>query len=140
MSDLPEFAGSRLARERAAEVTDGALTLQRCVACGGVQYPFRELCGNCLSDELRWSPVERSGVVIATAAIHASLHDYFREHAPWQICSVALDAGPRVIAHARGEAIESGDEVEVSDERVSSTHCVLVARLKRRTPPSTEER
>jgi hypothetical protein len=130
MSVLPAFEGSRLARERAAQAENGQLTLQRCRDCGKTQYPFRELCQDCLSDGLRWSRTSRSGVVIAAVRVHASLHPFFREHAPWQICSVALDAGPRVIAHARNGAMEPGFPVEVFDERVGTAHCILIARIK----------
>jgi len=38
---------------------DGELTLQQCSACQTVQYPPRELCRNCLGDELNWSAVSR---------------------------------------------------------------------------------
>jgi len=127
MSDLPEFDGSRLARERAAQAVNGELTLQRCTVCGKVQYPSRELCQYCLCGDLIWSRVARTGIVLATVRVQTSMHPFFREHAPWPICSVALDAGPRVIAHARGGAIESGVRVEVADERVSAAHCVLIA-------------
>jgi uncharacterized OB-fold protein len=130
MSAFPEFDVSRLARERAAQAENGQLTLQRCTDCGIIQYPFRELCQYCLSDGLRWSRISRSGVVIAAVRVHASLHPFFREHTPWQICSVALDAGPRVIAHARDGTMESGLNVEVFDECVGTAHCILIARNK----------
>lgn len=130
MSELPEFASSRLARERAAAAMDGELTLQRCRNCSKTQYPCREVCQYCLSDGLEWTRVDRSGIVLATARVHASLHPYFRERAPWQICSVVLDAGPRVIAHAQSETIESGDAVQVFDERIGAAHCVLIAESK----------
>lgn len=130
MTDLPPFESSRLARERAAEAAPGELTLQRCRDCGEYQYPVRELCQYCLSAALHWCRASGSGTAIATARVHASMHQFFREHAPWRICSVALEAGPRVIAHASDGAIESGTRVEVSDVSVGPTHCVLVARIR----------
>ncbi|MEX2126129.1 MAG: zinc ribbon domain-containing protein [Woeseia sp.] len=130
MNELPEFEASRLARERAAQAVTGELTLQRCPDCGKIQYPFRELCEHCLSDGLYWSRVERNGMVIEAVRVHASMHPFFRDHAPWEICSVALDAGPRVIAHCRDAGIESGVQVVVSDEHVGPAHCVLVARIR----------
>lgn len=134
MNDLPVFPGSRAARERAASAADGSLTLQRCRDCGLLQYPCREVCAGCLSGNMEWSRVDAAGTVIASARLHASLHPYFRERTGRAICSVALDAGPRVIAHDADGSLAGGDRVEVTDHVVDgstdSGHCVLIARRR----------
>jgi hypothetical protein len=48
-------------------------------------------------------------------------------------CSVALDVGPRVIAHAKDGEIASGSRVTVVDECISPAHSVLVAKPKTET-------
>lgn len=130
MIDLPTFEGSRPAQERATEITPGELTLQRCGNCGEYQYPAREICQYCLSADLQWRRVSGAGTAIAAVPVHASMHPFFSEHAPWRICWVALEAGPRVIAHAGDGAIGPGTGVEVSDVQVGPTHCVLVAKIR----------
>jgi uncharacterized OB-fold protein len=106
------------------------LTLQRCHDCGVVQYPCAEVCQRCLSADLHWSRVDGSGVILGTVHVHASLDAFFREHAPWQICSVMLDAGPRVVSHAQDGDLEPGREVCVVDRCIGTKYSVLVARAK----------
>jgi uncharacterized OB-fold protein len=127
---LPRFEQTRLADEHAAAVTEGELTLQQCQNCSAVQYPYRELCGDCLADALQWKIVDGSGTVTAAVRIHSSMHTFFRDSAPWRICSVTLDVGPRVIAHAKDGEVASGSRVAVVDERISPSHSVLVAQQK----------
>lgn len=128
MTVLPRFEQTRLAREHAQAVTDGRLTLQQCRQCGALQYPYRELCSACLADALHWTVVDGHGTVTAAVRVHASTHTFFRDNGPWRVCSVALDVGPRVIAHLMGGETGSGDRVNVIDERVDSSYSVLVAR------------
>ena len=130
MTPLPRFEQTRLADEHAGAITEGSLTLQQCQNCGAVQYPYRELCGDCLADALQWKIVDGCGTLTAAVRIHASMHAFFRVNAPWCICSVTLDAGPRVIAHAKDGEVASGSRVTVVDERISLSHSVLVARPK----------
>jgi uncharacterized protein len=127
MNEFPELESSSLARERAMHAREGTLTLQTCAACGQAQYPCRYVCQYCLCDDLSWTGISPVGEVLATALVHRSLHPFFRERVPWQICSVLLEAGPRVIAHACDPAIESGTEVTVRDHHVSKVQCVLIA-------------
>lgn len=128
MKALPRFEQTRLAGEHAAAMTEGQLTLQRCRHCGALQYPYRELCGGCLADALRWQTVDGRGTVIAAVRVHASMQAFFRDNAPWHVCSVALDAGPRVIAHAADGEPGAGSRVIVADERVGPSDSVLVVR------------
>jgi uncharacterized OB-fold protein len=130
VTSLPRFEQTRLADEHAGALTDGSLTLQQCQNCNAVQYPYRELCGDCLADALQWKIVDGCGRLIAAVRIHASMHTFFRVNAPWSICSVILDVGPRVIAHAKDGEVSSGSRVTVVDERISPSHSVLVARRK----------
>ena len=133
MLEVPEFESTRLARERARHSSDGVLTLQVCNECGRVEYPSRSVCSGCLSAALSWSQVPAAGRVIATAVVHASLHPRFREQGPWRICSVVLDAGPRVLAYVADDAIRPGDAVEIHDRQAGEEQRVLLAEKSR--PP-----
>ncbi|HEX2140266.1 MAG TPA: zinc ribbon domain-containing protein [Woeseiaceae bacterium] len=124
---FPEFETTSAHREHAAHARDGRLTLQTCGDCGAVQYPSRDVCRQCLSGELSWSEVPPGGRVISSGIVHASLHQDFRERAPWRICSVLLDAGPVVIAHVPDDDVTAGDIVDVHDRIVGALRSVLIA-------------
>ena len=91
----------------------GLLVLPRCRDCETVQYPLREICGNCLGDNLAWEPVPSTGKLISWTRLHASVEPFFREHLPWPVGSAKLDCGPVVIAHLAVPAPVAGMAVEV---------------------------
>jgi uncharacterized OB-fold protein len=127
MREVPAFPTTARSRERAVAAKDGTLTLQVCGDCGRSQYPSGDVCRHCLGGELTWSVTRGTGKVLATAVVHASLDPSFRERGPWRICSVQLDAGPRVIAFAADPAITAEDVVEVHDRHIDPERCILLA-------------
>lgn len=86
------------AGEMAREAASGRVALQRCTACGAVQYPPRETCGACLSDALEWrvSPRE-GGELLAATTLHHSFAPEFRPRLPLRIGLVRLDAGASAV-------------------------------------------
>ena len=95
-------------REFAAHAREGRFELQRCAECGEVSWPPRDVCGACWSDRLEWTPVSRSGVVLAATALHAPLEEFFRARTPWRVGAVQLEAGPVAYAHLHAAAAEGG--------------------------------
>ena len=84
--------------EMALRARKGELALQRCAACGAVQYPPRELCGSCLEDDLEWRISDREpGEVLAATTLHHSHDTQFRSRLPLSIGLVRLDAGPTLV-------------------------------------------
>lgn len=77
----------------------GTLNLQQCGECGQVNYPVRELCGNCLADTLQWRPVTNTGMVQSVTELQYSLESVYTAHLPWYIASIRLDCGPVALAH-----------------------------------------
>ena len=77
----------------------GDLRLQVCSACGQVNYPSRELCGNCLADALHWQAVDAEGTVQSLTELHYSLEEDYAQRLPWRVASVKLDCGPIALAH-----------------------------------------
>lgn len=75
------------------------LKLQQCSQCGQVNYPARELCGNCLADALQWRPVADTGTVQSITELQYSLEQAYTAHLPWSIASIQLDCGPIALAH-----------------------------------------
>jgi uncharacterized OB-fold protein len=98
--------------ETGLPATDG-LQLQVCDACGRVNYPARELCGNCLADDLHWQPVDNGGTVQSVTELHYSLEQDYSNHLPWRVASVKLDCGPVVLAHLQPD-VSLGDTVRLN--------------------------
>lgn len=127
MTGMPRSLLTRLAEQAAAHAREGALTLQVCTDCERAQYPYREICRQCLSDRLSWRRVDDRGRVLAISGIYASRDPWFRERAPWRVASVALAAGPTVIAHLDSAQIQQDHTVRVRQTFIDPTQCVLIA-------------
>ena len=104
----------------------GELMLQCCSQCQQVNYPLRELCGNCLADSLQWQRVENTGSVQSIAQLHYSLEPEYAEHLPWTVANIKLDCGPVVLAHLQPD-ISSGARVTLTIVRDSGSNRMLVA-------------
>jgi uncharacterized OB-fold protein len=89
------------------------MRLQRCAACGAAQYPPREVCGVCLSDEVRWEGADSlPGRVLACTRLHHSNEAGFRARLPLVVGLVKFDAGPVAVCFIAGAAV-GGDRVRV---------------------------
>jgi uncharacterized OB-fold protein len=98
----PPTLRTHLGQEFTDANRDCALALQHCVDCGCVQYPSRELCQQCLQDELQWQETDTRGVVLNRIALHHSISEYYNhkiKRSPWPIASVKLNCGATVFAH-----------------------------------------
>jgi uncharacterized OB-fold protein len=85
-------------QQMAESAADGKLGLERCTACGTVQYPPRELCALYLTDKLEWRVTEaEGGEVLAATALHRSHEAAFRDTLPLCVGPVRLDPGPTVV-------------------------------------------
>jgi uncharacterized OB-fold protein/NAD(P)-dependent dehydrogenase (short-subunit alcohol dehydrogenase family) len=123
---LPPAQRSRAALGLTLAAAEGRFALQGCAECGAVQYPPRDACRACLSTDLTWREVPNGGRVVAQTRIHASPDPYFREHLPWRIGTVALDAGVPVIAHLHA-AVSRGDRVRMALRLDRAGQGVLIA-------------
>jgi len=130
MHALPPQRRSELWTRLTASAGQGLLVLPRCRDCEMVQYPLRELCGNCLGDNLDWGPVPAEGKLISWTRLHASVEPFFREHLPWPVGSVKLDCGPVVIAHLAVALPATGMGVNVLSYPDGNGVPVLVAAVE----------
>jgi uncharacterized OB-fold protein len=104
-----------------------AIGLQRCEACGHVQYPARACCEYCLSDRLSGMGVDSTaGALLARTVLHHSNEERFRAKLPFGVGLVALDAGPVVLCFAPS-AHAIGDRVTVRASRADDGRTVLTA-------------
>ena len=111
---LPPAKRSRVALGLARAAAVGRFELQTCLNCGKVQYPPREACSRCLSDQLDWRVQSDSGELLACTKLFHSNEPYFTQRLPWPVGLVRLDCGPSVVAHLRGSLNSPGTRVRVS--------------------------
>src|SRR3954468_22861680 len=111
---LPPDRRSRVALGLVRGAALGRLELQRCAACSAVQYPPREACVRCLSEELEWTAMSGAGELVSETTLHHSQELFFRERARWRFCLVRLAEGLSLVVHldARGEPAPSPVKVE----------------------------
>lgn len=91
-------ARSRAMHAMSARAAMGRFVLQVCTSCGTATYPPRDACPACWG-ELAWQDCEAGGRVLCKTTIHATTDLYFRDHLPWCMGKVALDAGPVALVH-----------------------------------------
>ena len=105
----------------------GRFQLQVCGQCQATQYPPREICRECLSEELNWQERSAQGVVLAFSTVHISVEAYFREHGPWHIASVQLDGGPVLVTYLDQDCLESGAQVQVLNRLDVSGNAIFIS-------------
>jgi NAD(P)-dependent dehydrogenase (short-subunit alcohol dehydrogenase family)/uncharacterized OB-fold protein len=124
---LPPAMRSRAALGLTAAAALGTFKLQVCEACGAVQYPPREMCRRCLSGALVWREQAGTGELLAETTLHHSNDLYFREHLPWRLGLVRLDAGPTAVVHLHAHCALAPSRVRVGARLDKSGQGVLVA-------------
>ena len=89
------------------------IRLQRCAACGAAQYPPREFCGACLSDDVAWQEAETLPArVLARTRLHHSHEPRVRPRLPLTLGLVRFDAGPVAVCFL-GDDTAPGDAIRV---------------------------
>ena len=135
---LPPGLRSRRALGLTAAAAVGRFDLQVCQECQAVQYPPREVCHQCLSDQLQWQAVEPQGRLLASTILHHSNDLYFRERLPWRIGTVQLAAGPSIVAHVHGDC-QDGSPVRMALKLDRSGQAVMIALPEHETPNMADD-
>ena len=104
---VPPGLRSQAAHALSARAARGAFELQSCRDCRTATWPPRDICPVCWG-ELGWTAQPAGATLVAETTIRVTTDPYFRDHLPWRIGTVALDAGPMAIAHLHG-ALGVGD-------------------------------
>jgi hypothetical protein len=76
---------------------EGRLTLQRCTACGRLQFYPRRYCTGCMGDEMTWETVSGRGTVYSYSTTYRALSPAFRNQVPYIVAAVDLSEGPRMM-------------------------------------------
>jgi NAD(P)-dependent dehydrogenase (short-subunit alcohol dehydrogenase family)/uncharacterized OB-fold protein len=124
---LPPFNRSRVALRLTAAAARGRFELQRCAVCAAVQYPPREACHRCLSVDLHWTLQSGSGQLIAETRLFHSHEPYFRQHLPWRLGLVRLDAGPTLVTHVHQSVTSAPAAVQVTARLDRAGQAALIA-------------
>jgi len=127
MPVLPPGNRTDLGRAQTAAAVSGKLVLQHCEHCTEVQYPPREICRNCLSDNLHWRATSNSGTVLSAVELHRSLEPYFQARTPWMLGSVKLDCGQVVLLQLPTDCSSAGSRVVVTQVIDESGEAVMIA-------------
>jgi NAD(P)-dependent dehydrogenase (short-subunit alcohol dehydrogenase family)/uncharacterized OB-fold protein len=108
---VPTGPRSSALHAMSARATTGRFVLQACVDCGAVTYPPRDACPHCWG-ELAWHDQARGALVLCETTIRATTDLYFRDHLPWHMGKLALDAGPTALAHLHAD-LKPGDRADM---------------------------
>ncbi len=135
----PPGARSRAAHFFSTYAARGELRLQKCAECDVVQYPPRDACSNCWSEDLHWREVDAGGKLISETVLDASTNVYFRERLPWRIGAVKMNAGPVVTAHLH-EDVEKDGAVRLIARTDRSGQGVLMALPEKETENMADDK
>jgi len=130
---LPAGMRSRTAHGLTAAAAEGRFQLQVCADCAQVVYPPRDACPRCLSHRLPFRDADNRGTLLAETTIRTSTDVYFRERMPWRIGTVALDAGPSIVAHLHGD-LREGERTRLQLKLDKSGQAIVMALPAEDTP------
>ena len=98
------------------------LLLQRCRACGHIQFYPRAVCTGCLSQDLDWTKASGRGSVYSYSVVYRAPSKVFAADAPYTTAIIELEEGVRMMSNVVGcppEEVRIGMPVEVIFEDVS---------------------
>ncbi len=67
----------------------------KCVKCGKIHLPPRNLCDNCLSDNFEWIPISGKGKLLTYTIIHVAPAQ-FQSQTPYAVGIVQLERDLRI--------------------------------------------
>ena len=113
---------------------EGELRVQRCTACGALEFIPQPVCTACFTEALEWTRVSGRGEVYSFSVVHRPQRPEFR--APYVVAIVALEEGAHVAedgAHELVVHLHDVEEVLVGDLEggalsAESPRCIAVAR------------
>lgn len=124
---VPPMLRSRAALGLTLAAAEGCFRLQRCTACGALQYPPRDACDACLGTDLPWQDVLSEGELMAETRVQTSPDLYFRTRTPWRMGMVRLDAGVSILCHLHGDCV-TGSRVRLITRLDRGGQGVIMAR------------
>ena len=111
-------ARSALAEPWFEACNENRLLIQRCRACGHLQFYPRIVCSSCVSDELEWIEASGLGVVTSFTVVRRAVSEAYE--APYVVALVELAEGPTMmtnIVDCDPEELRVGASVRAGFER-----------------------
>lgn len=109
---------------------EGRLTVQRCAACGGSQFPPEIVCRVCQSDELSWVEIEPVGTVFSHVRVWHPVSPEAAQQVPFVIGVIDVGLpGARFVGNILGDPlreIEIGAPVKATFEQHDDHDVALV--------------
>ena len=108
---------------------EGELRLQKCKACGLVQFYPRILCGHCQHQDLDWVVASGQGEIASFTVVRRGVSDAYPS--PYVVALIDLREGPRMMSHVVDVDLDSvavGDPVSVEFETWSAEIAMPVFR------------
>ncbi|MBO0729407.1 MAG: Zn-ribbon domain-containing OB-fold protein [Acidimicrobiaceae bacterium] len=98
------------------------LLLQRCDHCGRYRFVPGELCPQCFSRSLTWTPVSGQGTVYTFTVVRRAPTPAYQARAPYVLAQIELEEGPRITSaldRVEPEEVRIGMPVRVLFEDVA---------------------
>jgi uncharacterized protein len=98
------------------------LQIPWCNACGKAFWYPRELCPNCLSDDIEWRPASGAGTVYSCSTMAKPANPLMADRVPYVVALVELQEGPRLMTNIVGcdpADVRIGLPVQVTWEELS---------------------
>jgi uncharacterized OB-fold protein len=76
----------------------------QCKSCNSIQWPPRSICSKCLSEDLKWVEVPKTGKIVGFSKAYIGLID--GEEAPIVVAAVHLEGGLRILTRIIGAKYE----------------------------------
>lgn len=99
---VPAPTMTELSRPFWESLGQGALTFQRCKACGHAWLPARSECPQCLADDWQREPSKGGATLVSWVVYHLAYDPAFKHRLPYTVAVVRLDEGPRMISNIVG--------------------------------------
>ena len=84
----------------------GELKIKKCQSCGSMQFPPREMCKHCHSQDFDWVAASGKASLFTFSPTLTPAHPAFADDAPYAVVIVDLEEGPRMLGMATNVAFE----------------------------------
>jgi uncharacterized OB-fold protein len=89
------------------------ILVQKCTACGHIQWPPRDFCFGCHANQLTWTEVPQVGKVYTYSVYYRAFHPWFKQHLPMAAVVADLGEGVRILGNYLGNVEEIVCDMEV---------------------------
>jgi uncharacterized OB-fold protein len=85
-----------------AGLRDRRVLIQACTVCGRRRFPPTPGCPYCADPGVQWEEAAGTGTVYSFITVHRAFHEAFADDVPYDIATVDLDGGGRIVGRATG--------------------------------------